>query len=90
MHCLAHFTPLSSAREHEPSTRRSTVEHPDLVAQRITRYANLVGRQNVIAGVDCGFGTSATTTPRVHPEVVMAKFTAPAEGARRASAQLWR
>lgn len=66
------------------------VEHPDLVAQRITRYANLVGRQNVIAGVDCGFGTSATATPRVHPEVVMAKFAALAEGARRASAQLWR
>ena len=66
------------------------VEHPDLVAQRLVRYANLVGRANVIAGVDCGFGTGASPTPRVHPEIVMAKFAALAEGARRASALLWR
>ncbi|MEX2446179.1 MAG: cobalamin-independent methionine synthase II family protein [Dehalococcoidia bacterium] len=65
------------------------VEHPDLVAQRIVRYANLVGRENVIAGVDCGFGTRASATPRVHPELVMAKFASLAEGARRASKQLW-
>ena len=70
--------------------RRSTVEHPDLVARRITRYAHLVGGQNVIAGVDCGFCTRATATPRIHPEVVMATFAVIAEGARRASAQLWR
>jgi len=66
------------------------VEHPDLVAERLVRYANLVGRENVIAGVDCGFGTGASVTPRVHPEIVMAKFAALAEGARRASAQLWK
>ena len=66
------------------------VEHPDLVAQRLVRYANLVGRANVIGGVDCGFGTGAAVTPRVHPEIVMAKFAALAEGARRASAQLWK
>ena len=66
------------------------VEHPDLVAQRLVRYANLVGKQHVIGGVDCGFGTSASATPRVHPEIVMAKLATLAEGARRASAQLWK
>jgi 5-methyltetrahydropteroyltriglutamate--homocysteine methyltransferase len=65
------------------------IEHPDLVAQRIVTYANLVGRENVIAGVDCGFGTGASANPRIHPELVWAKFRSLAEGARRASAQLW-
>ena len=65
------------------------IEHPDLVAQRIVTYANLVGRENVIAGVDCGFGTGASANPRIHPELVWAKFRALSEGARRASAQLW-
>jgi len=67
----------------------SFVEHPDLVAQRILQYANVVGRENVIAGVDCGFGTGASANPRVHPELVWAKFRALSEGARRATARLW-
>jgi 5-methyltetrahydropteroyltriglutamate--homocysteine methyltransferase len=65
------------------------VEHPDLVAQRVVTYANLVGRENVIAGVDCGFGTGASANPRIHPEIIWAKFRTLAEGARRASAKLW-
>ena len=65
------------------------VEHPRLVAQRLLQYATLVGRENVIAGVDCGFGTAASATPRVHPEIVLAKFAALAEGAALASATLW-
>jgi 5-methyltetrahydropteroyltriglutamate--homocysteine methyltransferase len=65
------------------------VEHPELVAQRILQYARIVGRENVIAGTDCGFGTAASASPRVHPEVVLAKFRALAEGARLASARLW-
>ena len=67
----------------------SFVEHPELVAQRIVQYARLVGRENVIAGVDCGFGTGATANPRVHPELVMAKFRSLSEGARLASRELW-
>jgi 5-methyltetrahydropteroyltriglutamate--homocysteine methyltransferase len=66
------------------------VEHPDLVALRLTQYAGLVGRENVIAGTDCGFSTAATASPRVHPEIVMAKFRAMAEGADIASRQLWK
>jgi 5-methyltetrahydropteroyltriglutamate--homocysteine methyltransferase len=65
------------------------VEHPELVAQRITQFARLVGRENVIAGTDCGFGTIATASPRVHPEIVRAKFRAMAEGAAIASRMLW-
>jgi 5-methyltetrahydropteroyltriglutamate--homocysteine methyltransferase len=65
------------------------VEHPDLVAERIVRYAGVVGRDNVIAGTDCGFGTIARSQPRVHPTIVWAKLEALAEGARRASEQLW-
>jgi 5-methyltetrahydropteroyltriglutamate--homocysteine methyltransferase len=64
------------------------VEHPELVAQRIEQYARLVGRENVIAGTDCGFGTSAGST-RVHESIVWAKFAALAEGARLASDRLW-
>ncbi len=65
------------------------VEHPDLIAERILRFAGLVGRENVIAGGDCGFGTSASATPEVHPSIVWAKFEALAEGARIASRTLW-
>ena len=61
-----------------------TVEHPELVAQRIVRLANLVGRENIIAGTDCGLGG------RVHPDIVWAKFRAQAEGARIASKELWK
>lgn len=63
------------------------VEHPELVAQRITRYANLVGRENVLAGSDCGFATFAAR-PTVHPTVVWAKLRALADGARLASERL--
>jgi 5-methyltetrahydropteroyltriglutamate--homocysteine methyltransferase len=66
------------------------VEHPELIAERITRFAKLVGRENVIAGSDCGFSSQATYNPEVHPTVVWAKFKAMAEGARLATNQLWR
>jgi 5-methyltetrahydropteroyltriglutamate--homocysteine methyltransferase len=65
------------------------VEHPELVAQRIVRYAQIVGRENVIAAPDCGFGTFGGWEPRVHPEVMWAKFEAMVEGARLATKQLW-
>ena len=65
------------------------VEHPELIADRITRFASVVGRENVIAGGDCGFGTQALATPEVHPSIVWAKFEALAEGARIASERLW-
>ena len=65
------------------------VEHPRLVAQRICRFADIVGRERVIAGSDCGFGTSATAPPIVAPSIVWAKFKALAEGARLASGKLW-
>ncbi|HWO73001.1 MAG TPA: cobalamin-independent methionine synthase II family protein [Dehalococcoidia bacterium] len=64
------------------------VEHPETVAQRIEQYARLVGRENVIAGTDCGFGTFAGAS-RVHPEVMWAKFRSLAEGAAIASKRLW-
>src|SRR5262245_47921674 len=66
------------------------IEHPELVAQRIRHYADLVGKENVIAGSDCGFGTFALANPQVEPEIVWAKLAAMAEGARLASAELWR
>ena len=66
------------------------VEHPELVAERIVRYANLVGRENVIAGTDCGFSTFARSALTVHPTVTWAKFAAMAEGAKIATDQLWR
>ena len=65
------------------------VEHPELVAQRIVQYANIVGRENVIAAPDCGFGTFGGWAPRVHPEIMWAKFGSLVEGARIASAKLW-
>jgi 5-methyltetrahydropteroyltriglutamate--homocysteine methyltransferase len=65
------------------------VEHPDLVAQRIVRYAELVGRENVIAGTDCGFGTGAFAV-NVYPPIVWAKLATLSEGSRIASKQLWR
>jgi 5-methyltetrahydropteroyltriglutamate--homocysteine methyltransferase len=66
------------------------VEHPDLVAQRIVRFAKLVGRENVVAGVDCGFASTPRGVPEVHPTIVWAKLASLAEGARRASGELWR
>lgn len=61
----------------------NVVEHPELVADRIVRYANLVGRENVIAGTDCGLGL------RVHPQIARAKLEALSDGAALASRQLW-
>jgi len=64
------------------------VEHPELVAERIRRYASVVGRQNVIAGSDCGFATFAGSK-EVHPTIVWAKLKALSDGAAIASKQLW-
>jgi len=64
------------------------IEHPKVVAGRIVQYANLMGRENVIAGTDCGFGTSAGPS-KVHPTVMWAKFRAMADGAKLATDQLW-
>jgi len=61
----------------------NVVEHPEVVADRIIRYANLVGRENVIAGTDCGMGL------RVHPQIAWAKLQVLGEGAELASKQLW-
>jgi 5-methyltetrahydropteroyltriglutamate--homocysteine methyltransferase len=60
------------------------IEHPDLVAERLVRYARLVGRENVLAGTDCGIGTRVG-----HPSICWAKFGALVEGARRATKTLW-
>jgi 5-methyltetrahydropteroyltriglutamate--homocysteine methyltransferase len=64
------------------------VEHPELVAQRIARFASVVGRERVIAGTDCGFGTSGAGD-EVHPDVAWAKLAALVEGAKIASHRLW-
>ena len=64
------------------------IEHPEVVAQRIERYAAVVGRENVIAGADCGFATF-TNSPSVVPSIAWAKFGSLVEGARIASARLW-
>jgi 5-methyltetrahydropteroyltriglutamate--homocysteine methyltransferase len=66
------------------------IEHPELVAQRIVRYAELVGRERVIAGSDCGFATFARSNSVVEPEIVWPKLQSMAEGARLASQELWR
>ncbi|MBN1239706.1 MAG: cobalamin-independent methionine synthase II family protein [Gammaproteobacteria bacterium] len=66
----------------------TTVEHPRLVADRIVRYAKLLGRENVIAGTDCGFAQSKGTE-RVHPAVMWAKLESLVEGARIATRELW-
>jgi 5-methyltetrahydropteroyltriglutamate--homocysteine methyltransferase len=65
-----------------------TVEHPRLVADRIVRFAKLVGRENVIAGTDCGFA-QVDHFSRVHPAIMWAKFEALVEGARLATKELW-
>jgi len=65
------------------------VEHPVLIAERLARFAKLVGRENVVAGADCGFSSQATYNTEVHPTVVWAKFEAMREGARLATQQLW-
>jgi 5-methyltetrahydropteroyltriglutamate--homocysteine methyltransferase len=67
------------------------VEHPELVAQRITRLAGVVGRERVIASADCGFASTLYTNkpPEIEPEIVWAKFESLVEGARLASKTLW-
>jgi 5-methyltetrahydropteroyltriglutamate--homocysteine methyltransferase len=72
---ISHSTPL--------------VEHPQLVAQRLIRFADVVGRENVMAGSDCGFASFAATEQEIHPSIVWAKFQNLAEGARLASQELW-
>ena len=64
------------------------IEHPELVAERLCRLADVVGRENIIAGTDCGFSTFAGVTT-VDPQITWAKFQAMAEGARLASERLW-
>jgi 5-methyltetrahydropteroyltriglutamate--homocysteine methyltransferase len=66
----------------------TTVEHPRLVADRLVQFAEIVGRENLIAGTDCGFA-QVEGIQRVHPQVMWAKLEALAEGARIASQELW-
>jgi 5-methyltetrahydropteroyltriglutamate--homocysteine methyltransferase len=65
------------------------VEHPELIAERLMRFADRVGRENVIASVDCGFSSQAAYKTEVHPTVIWAKFEALRDGARLASERLW-
>jgi 5-methyltetrahydropteroyltriglutamate--homocysteine methyltransferase len=67
----------------------NVVEHPELIAWRIKNFARLVGRENVIAGTDCGFSQNWNTV-RVHPSIQWAKLEALAQGARLASKELWK
>ncbi len=69
-------------------SKANFIEHPELIAQRISRYANLVGRENVIAGSDCGYGTWVGQSA-VDPAVVWEKLKAMSEGARIASGKFW-
>jgi 5-methyltetrahydropteroyltriglutamate--homocysteine methyltransferase len=69
-------------------SKTNFIEHPELIAQRISRFAELVGRENVIAGSDCGYGTWVGQAA-VDPRIVWAKFVSLAEGARLASRQFW-
>jgi 5-methyltetrahydropteroyltriglutamate--homocysteine methyltransferase len=70
-------------------SKSNFIEHPELIAQRIVRYANLVGRENVIAGSDCGYGTWVGQAA-VDPDVVFAKLKAMSEGAAIATRQFWK
>src|SRR6476660_2578775 len=82
---------LTAGKQLIPGVIDSTtnvVEHPEVVADRIVNFANVVGRENVIAGVDCGFGTFAGRV-QVDSKIVWMKLQSLAEGARRASKQLW-
>ena len=64
------------------------IEHPEYVAERIQRYADIVGRENVIAGVDCGFATSAVST-KVDTRIAWAKLGSLVDGAAMATRRLW-
>ena len=66
------------------------VEHPELIAERLIRFANLVGRENVMAGADCGFSSQALYKTEVHSTVVWEKFKAMRQGADIATARLWK
>jgi 5-methyltetrahydropteroyltriglutamate--homocysteine methyltransferase len=70
-------------------TLTNTVEHPRLVAQRLERFADIVGKERVIGGTDCGFGTFVGWSP-CEPAVAWLKLQALAEGAKIASERLWR
>ena len=70
-------------------SKSNFIEHPELIAHRIGRYAKLIGRENVIAGSDCGYGTWVGQAA-VDPDIVWAKLAAMAEGARLASRQFWK
>jgi 5-methyltetrahydropteroyltriglutamate--homocysteine methyltransferase len=65
------------------------VEHPEWIAERLVRFARIVGRENVVAGADCGFSSQATYRPEVHPTVIWAKFAALRDGACIATRTLW-
>jgi 5-methyltetrahydropteroyltriglutamate--homocysteine methyltransferase len=67
----------------------NVIEHQEVVAQRILRYAGLVGRERVIAGVDCGFGTAIEMMHVVDPKIALTKLAMLSEGAALASARLW-
>jgi 5-methyltetrahydropteroyltriglutamate--homocysteine methyltransferase len=69
-------------------TTTNFIEHPELVAERLLRFADLVGRERVIAGTDCGFDTIGGTG-RVDARIAWAKLRSLSEGARIASARLW-
>jgi 5-methyltetrahydropteroyltriglutamate--homocysteine methyltransferase len=72
---ISHSTPL--------------VEHPELVSQRLVRFANIVGKENVMGGSDCGFASFAAKEQEIHPTIVWEKFKSLSEGARLASKALW-
>ena len=72
---ISHSTPL--------------VEHPELIAQRLVRFANVVGKENIMGGSDCGFASFAAIEQEIHPSIVWAKFQNLAKGARLASQKLW-
>jgi 5-methyltetrahydropteroyltriglutamate--homocysteine methyltransferase len=65
------------------------VEHPELIAERLIRYAKLVGRENVMAGADCGFSSQALYRTEVHDTVIWEKFKAMRAGADIATKTLW-
>ena len=70
-------------------SKSNFIEHPELIANRISNYERLVGRENVVAGSDCGYGTWVGQAA-VDPDVVWAKFAALAEGARIATRRFWK
>ena len=72
---ISHSTPL--------------VEHPELIAQRLIRFADVCGRENIMGGSDCGFASFAAIEQEIHPSIVWAKFENLAQGAQLASQKLW-